>query len=46
MRKLLWFTIGFAVGCELCITVLWQRDLLPVLLYGLGCFALCVLVRL
>ena len=46
MRKLLWFTIGFAVGCGLCIAVLWQRDLLPVLLYGLGCFALCVLLRL
>lgn len=41
MRKLLWFTIGFALGCGLCITVLWQKELLPMLLYALVCCMLC-----
>ena len=46
MRKLMWFTIGFSLGCGLCVTLLWQRNLLPVLLYGLCCCGLCVILWL
>ena len=42
----MWFTIGFAIGCGLCITLLWQKDLLPMLLYALFCCGLCLFLRL
>ena len=44
MRKLLWFTVGFAMGCGLCATVFWQQNLIPLLgyafLFDVLCFAL------
>ena len=44
MRKLLWFTVGFALGCGLCVTLFWQKELLPLLCYAgaacVGCFLL------
>lgn len=46
MRRLFWFAVGFAIGCGLCVTVLWQKDLLPMLLYAVVCCALCVFFRL
>lgn len=45
MRRLLWFTIGFALGCGLCVTVLWQKELLPMLLYASVCAVLCLFFR-
>ena len=44
MRKLLWFTVGFAAGCALCVSLLWQRPLLPFLIYGLLCGLLCLVL--
>lgn len=44
MRKLLWFTIGFAIGCGLCVTLFWQKNLLPMLLYAAVCWGLCFLL--
>ena len=43
MRKLLWFTMGFAIGCGLCVTVFWQKNLLPMLLYAAVSCGLCFL---
>lgn len=44
MRKLLWVTIGFGVGCGLCATWFWRRNLVPLMVYallsGVLCFAL------
>ena len=33
MRKLLWFAVGFAIGCGLCATLFWQQNLMSVLVY-------------
>lgn len=31
MRRLMWFTVGFGAACLLCVCVLWDRSLLPIL---------------
>lgn len=46
MRKLFWFTVGFASGCGLCVSLLWKYPLLPFLIYALLSGLLClVLIR-
>ncbi|MGM9605855.1 MAG: DNA internalization-related competence protein ComEC/Rec2 [Faecousia sp.] len=45
MRKLLWFTIGFSVGCGLCITLLWQQSLMPLFAYALVSGVLCFVLK-
>ena len=44
MRRLLWFTVGFGAGCGICVGVLWQSSLVPMLVYallsGITCLAL------
>ncbi len=42
MRKLFWFTVGFACGCGLCVVSLWQHPLLPLLIYALASSVLCL----
>lgn len=44
MRKLTWFTVGFAAGCGLCVGVLWGSSLLPLLLYGLVSCLFCLVL--
>lgn len=42
MRKLFWFTVGFACGCGLCVSFLWRHPLLPLLIYALASSVLCL----
>lgn len=42
MRKLFWFTVGFACGCGLCVSFLWRHPLLPLLIYALASSMLCL----
>lgn len=42
VRKLFWFTVGFACGCGLCVSFLWRHPLLPLLIYALASSVLCL----
>lgn len=42
MRKLFWFTVGFACGCGLCVSFLWRHPLQPLLIYALASSVLCL----
>ena len=45
MRKLLWITVGFALGSGLCVTLLWQQNLLPLMIYAFLSGAVCFLLK-
>ena len=45
MRKLLWITVGFALGCGLCVTLLWQQNLLPLMIYAFLSGAVCFFLK-
>ena len=45
MRKLLWFTVGFAAGCGLCASLFWQHSLVPALVYSLISGAICLALK-
>lgn len=45
MRKLLWFTIGFAMGCGLCVTLFWQQNLMPLVIYAFLSGVLCFVLK-
>lgn len=42
VRKLFWFTVGFACGCGLCVSFLWRHPLQPLLIYALASSVLCL----
>ena len=45
MRKLLWFTVGFAIGCGLCATLFWQQNLTPLFVYAFLSGVLCFVLK-
>ena len=45
MRKLLWFTLGFAAGCGLCVGVFWQHSLVPAFVYALISASICLALK-
>lgn len=45
MRKLLWFTVGFGVGCGLCVALFWQQSLVPLFIYALLSGTLCFALK-
>ncbi len=45
MRKLVRFTVGFAISCALGAVLLWQKKILPLALYALLCSVLCMMLQ-
>ena len=45
MRKLLWFTVGFAAGCGLCASLFWQHSLVPAFVYALISSSICLALK-
>ena len=42
MRRLMWFTAGFSLGCGLCVAFCWEKSVLPLLLYAVVSGVLCL----
>lgn len=45
MRRLMRFTIGFAAACAISAAALWQKNLLPLMLYAAAAAGLCIALR-
>lgn len=45
MRRLMRFTIGFAAACAIGAAALWQKNLLPLMLYAAVAAGLCIALR-
>ena len=45
MRRLMRFTIGFAAACAISAAALWQKNLLPLMLYAAVAAGLCIALR-
>lgn len=45
MRRLMRFTIGFAAACAISAATLWQKNLLPLMLYAAAAAGLCIALR-
>ena len=45
MRRLMRFTIGFAAACAVSAAALWQRNLLPLILYTAVAAGLCIALQ-
>ncbi len=45
MRRLMWFTIGFAAACGVGTTLLWTVSLTPLAVYAVICGLICFAIR-